>query len=281
MSEDQSILRTSAGAVLGLDGVVGRDLAPSLSKDPTKRALYGIDIDFIDGWQSLTSVVSGDLLKRWTDEVAIALLKPDAFIRGLGEGILDYLREVGFTVLAMQSCQVDQAVSRNLWRYQWNMASSERRTATSDYMDLAPSLLLALQAPPVAERASELLARVKGVATVVGTGSLRATFGATNVIINLLHTADEPADAVREVRVFLDAERAQDFLERAARALTGELAATEHGATGRDTAELQRCRSIEVEKIRARWLELVEWTSELDPHVTGLQRIIGSPGLSG
>ncbi|WP_170323619.1 nucleoside-diphosphate kinase [Cryptosporangium phraense] len=130
------------------------------------------------------------------------LLKPDAVVRRKLRTALSWLSGQGWRVVYAQRFRVNRWAVRAFWQYQWNTATRDRREMADLYMSATDSLVLLLRAPGDADACSALT-RVKGSSDPARCrpGQLRHELGTLNQQLNLVHSADEPADLVREIGI--------------------------------------------------------------------------------
>lgn len=178
-----------------------------LSRLPQKRLLYAVDTYFRESFEDLTRVA--DLsTERFCHDHALLLLKPDAVVaRRLG-AVLRWVIASGFTIVCADVVTIDRHGIRALWQYGLNAASRDRRDAADLYVTASDCLLLILALPGRPRAATLVLSEAKGPADPVGCrpGQLRHDIGSFNYQLNLVHTADEPADLLRELAVLCDHE---------------------------------------------------------------------------
>jgi hypothetical protein len=136
--------------------------------------------------------------------VTFVVLKPDAVAGRRLEPALEALRENDFTVAGAWTFRFTPLLTREVWRYQFNIASWDRAAVVDLLLPSADSLLLVLRdrtwrrgAQPAASRLSAL----KGSADPARRRpeDLRSRLNGPTTLFNFLHTADEPADVVREL----------------------------------------------------------------------------------
>jgi hypothetical protein len=97
-------------------------------------------------------------------------------------------------------------VVRSLWYFQWNLATAYRRRIADLFTMTVPALLLVIRKDGTDRPVSTLLTELKGP-TDPGRrrpGELRYELGRFSFLLNLVHTADEPADVIRELGLHLD-----------------------------------------------------------------------------
>jgi nucleoside diphosphate kinase len=191
----------------------GPQLPPELSGSSDKLDLYAADTFFIESWEDLVEV-TGDEAARVAGVMAGLTLKPDAIVGRVGHPALLWLEAEGFSVIAAERVAFDRRMTREVWRYAWNVATRDRKDVMDLLMCSAPSLFIALRgSAPAALR----LSRRKGAADPAtrSPGDLREVLGAPAPLINFVHTTDEAADVIREIGVYFTA-RTRRAIYRAA-----------------------------------------------------------------
>ncbi|MBT0770050.1 hypothetical protein KIH74_14015 [Kineosporia sp. J2-2] len=184
------------------DGLSDVDVAElrTLTRDREKAAQYRIDPHYRRGRQLIEP---GDV---WN--TTFVVLKPDALAGRRVEAALRTVRGNGFTVVAATTLRFTPLLTREVWRYQFNIASRDRADVVDLLLPCADSLLLVLRdtrwCPGSALPAACRLAALKGPADPAARGpaDLRTALRGPTTLFNFLHTADEPADVVRELALF-------------------------------------------------------------------------------
>ena len=173
-----------------------------LARADGKRQLYSVDTYFRDSWEDLSGV-AGKGAVAVASTHALLLLKPDAVVRRRLSAALDWLTTRGWRITHAQRFRVNRWAIRAFWQYQWNTATRDRREMADLYMSATDSLVLVLRAPDAGEWATAALTRVKGSSDPARCrpGQLRSVLGTLNQQLNLVHSADEPADLVREIGI--------------------------------------------------------------------------------
>jgi nucleoside diphosphate kinase len=228
-------------------------LSPALSRIPSKRALFAADSYFLDSWEDARRVV-GDRLPGFLESRTAVLLKPDAVAARKLHPAIDALREYGFAVVAATTCRIDRHKARAFWHYQWNAATRDRRDLADLMLSATDSLFLVLRLPAGQLPASVALSELKGSADPVSerAGKLRHALGSEAFLLNFVHTADEPADVVRELGIVAGPEErealyrsaaAGDELAERARALADSLYEQAPAQELRLAATLDRVRA--------------------------------------
>lgn len=199
---------------------VGRHADPFpalLTTSEAKATLYSVDTYFAEAWDGLTSV--------WPDAVRFAwdhgmlVIKPDAFAGRRAHLILEWLDDAGFVIADARRLRFDRHSIRAEWRYQWNMATPDRKKLMDVLLGLSDCLLVIVRSRDEIEvPATVRLTDLKGPAEVAKRrpDHLRWKLGLSSAILSFLHTADEPADVVRELGIHVAAPERIALLERLA-----------------------------------------------------------------
>ncbi|GAB2867213.1 hypothetical protein GCM10022221_79940 [Actinocorallia aurea] len=178
----------------------------ALSALPGKRALFAVDSYFRDGWDDLTATAPDP----WTLLAvhATVLLTPDAVAGRRLEAALDWLLAQDAVIVAAEALRLDRHSTRALWWYQWNVATRERRALTDLLATAGESLLLVARLPRAAIPATLRIGQRKGSAEPSRRRQLPRLLDGQDDraggLVTFAHTADEPADLVREFGILLD-----------------------------------------------------------------------------
>lgn len=199
----------------------------ALTRSPRKRELFAEDLYFRECWADVNDVLGDgtlDLLSR----VALFNFKPDGLVARRAERTLDFFEEHGFTIIGTAPMRFNRHSMRELWRYDWNVYTTDRLALCSLMHSATETVLLILRdnrydgVIPAAVRLSDL----KGSADPEARGpeALRSVLTPPNRVINFNHVADEPADLVREVGIFLDRAERRTLFEEVRRDFSADLA---------------------------------------------------------
>ncbi|WP_433386931.1 nucleoside-diphosphate kinase [Micromonospora sp. KLBMP9576] len=173
-----------------------------LTADPAKREAYRYDTYLREGLRWFAR--SAD--PGCPEDVTFVVLKPDAVAGRRCDLILDLLRERGWSPVAATVMRFDPLLTRELWRYQFNAASEQRIAVVDHLLGSGPSLLVLLRdiVRPGGLPASVRLTAAKGAAEprAARASDLRTRIGRVNGLFNFIHTADDPADVIRELQLF-------------------------------------------------------------------------------
>ncbi|MEV5873790.1 hypothetical protein AB0L75_06055 [Streptomyces sp. NPDC052101] len=229
----------------------------SLTVSPTKSELFTEDLYFRECWSDAVDVLGAphgaaagtadggpapwaDGARAAADALApLGLLsfKCDGMAARRAERTLRYLADQGFSVLASAPIRHNRHSMRELWRYNWHVYTTDRLALMTLMHSVTDSLLLIVrdERPEPAVPGSVRLADLKGSADPEARGPehLRTVLDPPNKIINFVHVADEPADLVREIGIFLDRPRRRALLAEVRKA-------DARAATRRAAAEVAR-----------------------------------------
>ncbi|MFI0450659.1 nucleoside-diphosphate kinase [Actinomadura sp. 6N118] len=160
-------------------------------------------------WRSLCEDISPALLARLA-ECVFVMLKPDALATGKHQTMLDRMASAGWRILYAQAALT--ASARHFEElYKYNLTVRNEQNMLGDWWinarlyGMSPSLVLLLQVPPgIGRTAHQEVKSRKGPSNPFAgaPGQLRWEAGATNLALNLLHTADDPISSAREFLIF-------------------------------------------------------------------------------
>lgn len=183
----------------------GRDWR-ELSAVARKAELFPSESYFREAYADLMTNGKADFMAQRT--LAITL-KPETLVSGRASLVLDYLREKSFDPFLARVFSHSRCSIREIWRYQWNIATLERLEVMERLMcDWASVWILAwdLSNPP--PRAGWLPATVRfrelkgsAVPEFQKPGQLRTLLDGGNRTLTFVHAADEPIDVVRELGI--------------------------------------------------------------------------------
>ena len=181
-----------------------------LTTQQHKYAYFRDDSHFREGWQTALDVL-GDRAPAVLQRIAVVTVKPDAIIGRKVEGALDFMTANDFRPIHAETFSYDRIMTRELWRYQWNVATLDRLDL-GDRVHQRSAALATFFLDVAARRrvpACTRLVPLKGSAFPASRhgDQLRTRLGAPNRILVLVHCPDEPIDIVRELAVMFDRER--------------------------------------------------------------------------
>ncbi|GII88866.1 hypothetical protein Ssi03_68560 [Sphaerisporangium siamense] len=190
-------MTTLADAALGASDVP-EEYCAALTRAAVKAELYRTDPYFRHG------AFRTDVADALATTFVVA--KPDAVAGRRVPPVLEFLDENGFAVVAAARFRFTPLLTREVWRYQFNIASWARAEVVDLLLPAGDSLLLTLRDTlPDTTRgplpAACRLAALKGAADPRSRrgDTLRTRLGGPTTLFNFVHTADEPADVVREL----------------------------------------------------------------------------------
>jgi nucleoside diphosphate kinase len=175
---------------------VSLEAIEALTRSEEKLTAYRVDPYFRHGMRHV--VVDAVL------STTFVILKPDSIAGRRADTVVEYLFDAGFAVLDGWAFTFTPSLIRELWRYQYNVASWHRVDVVDILLPSGESLLLLLHDTRWEQRglpAACRLAAMKGSADPEKRkpNDLRTILDAPTPQFNFVHTADEPADVVREL----------------------------------------------------------------------------------
>jgi hypothetical protein len=188
-----------------------------ISAHPAKLERYARDISFREAWTDLAACW-GDEAEEILSRRAFVLFKPETvLLRRLEEASAELVRH-GFAPVLWRLVRLDRNLVRGVWRYELAEAPLATLAAVDVVATAGVCLLVGLRddRPEPGRWASARLASLKGPTRQEERrpGQIRYRLRSPAVLLNFLHTPDEPADAVRELGVLFAAdERLELFRE--------------------------------------------------------------------
>jgi hypothetical protein len=190
---------------------------------PKKQYLYSRETYFREAWHDFRQVFGNETL-RILQQIAFLVLKPDAFAGRRVETVLDVLENRNFVPIATQRFRWSRHTIREDWRYQLNQLSLERMELSTRLMTATDSLLVVLRDDnrPLRVPAAVRLQAMKGSSLPERhqADQLRRILKSPNRLLKFIHTADEPADIVREMGIHFDGSERRLLLETIGRSLS-------------------------------------------------------------
>ena len=177
-----------------------------------------------ESWVQATRVL-GDGTPASLQRIAMLVLKPDCIAGRKGIETLDYMREHGFRPVVAEVFRYDRHKAREIWRFQWNIATLDR-LQLGDLLHTATDALIVLFVDERGEPGvpgSVRLAGLKGSSLPWERKDfhLRTRLGALNRMVVFTHCSDEPVDIIRELGILLDAGRLDGVYRRLEAVLRG------------------------------------------------------------
>ncbi len=201
--------------------IVAENIPEFLSSSSVKRALYAIDTYFVETFR-LAAAVFGEELESQLSSLCSILLKPETMASRRADLVIENLKQKGFHMCACIPVELDRTIAREIWRYQINAYSEARLRFMDRWITTAPALYCVLRDGPPhcdnlrarSQNAADRLTRIKGNSNPgkVAPGSLRGLLGHSIDIINYVHTADDPADFLRDMGILFGPDRCHALL---------------------------------------------------------------------
>lgn len=192
-------------------------LPDGLTTSTDKAKLFAVDTYFVEAWQDVQRRMTDPV--GWSYQFGLLVLRPDAFVGRRAEAILDWLDRHRFSIVHAEPIRFDRHSIRALWRYQWNVATPERKALQEEVLTSGDSLLLIVGSTVSTHvPATVRLTDMKGPADPKDRQPthLRHNLGSPSIIWSFLHTADEPADVIRELGIHFEAAARRRLLDHLA-----------------------------------------------------------------
>lgn len=192
---------------LGLGELVQSGPWQALTAVEQKYREFSVESYVRESWAQATGVL-GDGAPACLQRIAMVVLKPDCIAGRKGIEALDYMREHGFRPAVAEAFRYDRHKAREVWRFQWNIATLDR-LRLGDLLHTATDALVVLFIDESGEPGipgSVRLAGLKGSSLPWDRQDfhLRTRLGALNRMVVFTHCSDEPIDIVRELGILLD-----------------------------------------------------------------------------
>jgi len=194
----------------------------ALTTLPQKFALHGSDAFFRESWGTAADVLA-DRAAPLFQRLAILTMKPDMILTRRVAGCLRYMVDHGFRPVHAERFTYTRSTTRELWRYQWNVATLDRIQVSDlvHYRTPAMTVFFLDTTSPLTVPAAARLTTLKGSAFPSARQDfhLRTVLGAPNRVMVLAHCPDEPMDIVRELGIVFDRGRLANMYRILGRAL--------------------------------------------------------------
>lgn len=187
------------------------DLLTLLSPNVIKHRVYARDPAYVGS--------AAMFRERWTADSDLAdtlwnyatmLLRPDAIAGRRSAAVFPMLREHNIYPVAVRPVNVTPAKTEDMWKYQFNVATPERRLLLKRIFAAGTAVYVVLRDdnPRELAPATVNVTYLKGTAIVKNRRRWHLRTVAGPHIANLLsyvHVSDDPIDLVREMAVLFDA----------------------------------------------------------------------------
>jgi hypothetical protein len=180
-------------------------MTTSFTRSPIKAKLYRHETYFREGLADARQVLGAGatdaLLKS-----ALLVIKPEGLAGGKATTVVNFVRDHGFSITAVELPRLSRFQWRELWRYQLAAATLDR-LAVNDLILQNQALMLLLRHDGMLDvPATVWLASLKGPSDVALQPSdcLRKLLAQPNRLFSFFHVSDEPADILREIAILLD-----------------------------------------------------------------------------
>lgn len=177
---------------------------------------HSLDTFYLETCDALAALgIDRDVFSR---RHALLLLKPDAAITGAMRPAVSWLLDHGYRIVGAYAVEMGRMHIRALWYFNWHRATRDRRRLADRLAELAPSVVLAVTHPDDSEPVSSRLTADKGPADPAQreSGQLRFAISAGTYLLNLVHSADDPDDVLRELAIYFAEPRLSEVIAECA-----------------------------------------------------------------
>jgi hypothetical protein len=177
----------------------------ALTRSGRKAKLYKQETYFREGLGAAAETFN-QRLPDFLHRAALLVIKPEGLVSDKVGAIVEFVRRNGFTIMRVFDVEITRLGWREMWRYQLSAASVDR-LAVNDLIMCNRALVVLLRHEGVlAIPATVHLSVLKGPSdkSRQPVHCLRRLLDQPNRLFSLLHSADEPADLVREIAILLD-----------------------------------------------------------------------------
>ncbi|MDK2372138.1 MAG: nucleoside-diphosphate kinase [Candidatus Korarchaeota archaeon] len=147
-------------------------------------------------------------------KMTFAMVKPDAFVRGLAPEVISRLKESGLIPVAMKVTEMDETLIDELYMFVKQKYFDSWWIMPKVFSQAPVIPMILIGDPGEFEHLSAKLRDIIGPTTPDAgkPGNLRYDLKGTNRVLNIIHAADDPAAAVREASVFFDLDEILDAM---------------------------------------------------------------------
>ncbi|MBG0807928.1 hypothetical protein IY145_00580 [Methylosinus sp. H3A] len=174
---------------------------PYLTRLPEKVALYNSDVEFRYSF-GLLYQMDPKALNEFLSEYGIIVLKPETFFARRALLAISFLKQHGYDVRHVLYLELSANIAANIWRYSLNIATIDRLILLLGVLTQRPALAMIVRRKHKDERpCTTSLSKLKGSSLILDRdeNTLRGLLAGPNPYLNYVHTADEPADLIREL----------------------------------------------------------------------------------
>lgn len=212
----------AATRALEPEQVIAPALRRMLTTVPDKLREYERECRFREAYADAEDVL-GDALAAVLQRTLALSFKPEAIVGRKVAPALAFLERNGFVPLVVREHVFAGDNLREIWRYQWNVATLDRLAIMDAMNAAAPSMWLCLldTSAPLTIPATVRFRCLKGSAlpTERQPGTLRDELGdAEDRMITYVHGADEPIDVLRELGILFSSPIRREILAAILRA---------------------------------------------------------------
>ena len=188
-----------------------------LTTQQHKYEYFKYDIHFLEGWQSAAATLGARGAARLSQQIVALTIKPEGILCRKVQECLDFMVANQFVPIHSECFSYDRLMSREMWRYQWNIATPDRLEVADRINNLADALQIFFldTTTPLRIPASSRLVPLKGLGTPSERDAvrLRSMLGSPNRLLVVVHSPDEPIDNIRELAIIFGRERLENLYQ--------------------------------------------------------------------
>ncbi len=147
-------------------------------------------------------------------KMTFAMIKPDAFVRGLAPEVIRSLKDSGLIPVAMKVTEMDEALIDELYMFVKQKYFDSWWIMPKVFSQAPVIPMILVGDPGDFDHLSGKLRDIIGPTTPDAgkPGNIRYDLKGTNRVLNIIHAADDPAAAIREAKVFFDMDEILDAI---------------------------------------------------------------------
>jgi len=189
----------------------------NLTCSSDKLAYYEEDPYFYESWLDIQEILSREMLQEFLMHCGSIIIKPEAIISGKAFDIVDFYTTRHFKPVMFRVLELDRHAVRALWRYQLNGATRERLVLLDEWSALSKMVYVILkdENPNSEIPSATRITKLRGHSNPKrhNPGELRMQLGQEITMLNYLHSADEPADMIRDLGVLFSGQERRSVLD--------------------------------------------------------------------
>lgn len=175
-----------------------------LSINERKISLYNEDPYFFESLSYFSNKLDQESFNYFISKFASIIIKPESFFEGKGTEIVNYYKDNDFIPVYYKFLDINKYMLRAIWMYQLNAATLDRLNLLDEWSNQSKMLhILLLCTKDILTPATVEVTNLRGSSNIDKhkPHELRSQLGQVIPMINYLHSADEPADMIRDIGI--------------------------------------------------------------------------------